>query len=85
MTNVEDISEVVSAILIDLDVGVRKWERDSKNDTKVSRDGSANYYQEDTRGRAVLQGEIDDTHPGLAGFEVFLRHPNADVRQTAEF
>lgn len=24
---------------IDLDVGVRKWERDSKNDTKVSRDG----------------------------------------------
>ena len=32
MTNVEDISEVVSAILIDLDVGVRKWERDSKNE-----------------------------------------------------
>jgi hypothetical protein len=60
---------------------VRKWEIDSKNGTKVSRDGSANYYQEDTRGRAVLQGEIDDTHPGLAGFEVFLRHPNADVRQ----
>lgn len=63
---------------------MRKWERDSKNDTKVSRDGSAN-YQEDTRGRAVLQGEIDDTHSGLTGFEVFLRHPNADVRQTAEF
>lgn len=37
------------------------------------------------QGRAVLQGEIDDTHSGLTGFEVFLRHPNADVRQTAEF